>query len=140
MGGSGLRFEHAYSGKIDHEVNSRLMESYTRTIWEKFDGAFPSNDRKEYVQRGGPRARHEWPGRPPCPKKIGTTACAKCSYFEGDFMYIASHEMIINALQSGVPKHCMRLGLDSQHPAAYLTHACLQGVPEDRRTAITTCA
>ena len=35
--------EHAYGGRIDDEENSRLMQSYRKTIWEQFEEAFPSN-------------------------------------------------------------------------------------------------
>ena len=59
--------EEAYGGKIDDEENSRLMQSFRKTIWEKFDGAFPSNNKKENLQRGGPRPRRERPGRPARP-------------------------------------------------------------------------
>ena len=57
--------EHAYGGRIDDEENSRLMQSYRKTIWEQFEEAFPSNNKKENIQRGGPRARRERVGRPP---------------------------------------------------------------------------
>ena len=39
--------EAAYGGRIDDEENSRLMQSYRKTIWEKFENAFPSNNKKE---------------------------------------------------------------------------------------------
>ena len=55
--------EAAYGGRIDDEENSRLMQSYRKTIWEKFEEAFPSNNKKENIQRGGPRPRRERNGR-----------------------------------------------------------------------------
>ena len=57
--------EHAYGGRIEDEENSRLMQSYRKTIWEQFEDAFPSNNKKENLQRGGPRPRRERAGRPP---------------------------------------------------------------------------
>ena len=36
--------EAAYGGRIDDEENSRLMQSYRKTIWEKFEDAFPANN------------------------------------------------------------------------------------------------
>ena len=39
--------EAAYGGRIDDEENSRLMQSYRKTIWEQFPNAFPSNNKKE---------------------------------------------------------------------------------------------
>ena len=42
--------EAAYGGRIDDEENSRLMQSYRKTIWEKFDEAFASNNKKENIQ------------------------------------------------------------------------------------------
>ena len=57
--------EHAYGGRIDDEENSRLMQSYRKTIWEQFEEAFPSNNKKENLQRGGPRPRRERNGRNP---------------------------------------------------------------------------
>ena len=57
--------EHAYGGRIDDEENSRLMQSYRKTIWEQFEEAFPSNNKKENLQRGGPRPRRDRAGRNP---------------------------------------------------------------------------
>ena len=57
-----LVLEHAYGGKIDDEENSRLMQSYRKTLWEKFGkigGAFLSNNKIENLARGGPRPRRE---------------------------------------------------------------------------------
>ena len=53
----------AYGGRIDDEENSRLMQSYRKTIWEKFEEAFPSNNKAANIQRGGPRPRRERAGR-----------------------------------------------------------------------------
>ena len=55
-----LVLEAAYGGRIDDEENSRLMLSYRKTIWEKFPDAFPSNNRRENMQRrNGPRPRRD---------------------------------------------------------------------------------
>ena len=49
----------AWGEPIDDEENSRLMQSYRKSVWDKFPGAFPSNNKKENIQRGGPRPRRE---------------------------------------------------------------------------------
>ena len=54
----------AYGGRIDDEENSRLMQSYRKIVWEKFEEAFPSNNKRENIQRGWPRPRRERGGRP----------------------------------------------------------------------------
>ena len=56
--------EAAYGGRIDDEENSRLMQSYRKTIWEQFEDAFPSNNKQENLKRGGPRPRRERAGQP----------------------------------------------------------------------------
>ena len=56
----------AWVETINDEENSRQMQSYRKTVWEKFPGAFPSNNKKENVQRGGPRPRRERNSRSRC--------------------------------------------------------------------------
>ena len=51
--------EHAYGGRIDDEENIHLMQSYKKTSKEQFEGAFPSKNNEENIQRGGRRPRRE---------------------------------------------------------------------------------
>ena len=58
--------QHAWVEKIDDTENSRLTQSYQKSICEKFPGAFPSNNRRQNIRRGGPRKRRDRKGRS-CP-------------------------------------------------------------------------
>ena len=55
--------EAAYGGRINDEEISRLMQSYSKIIFEKFENAFASNNKKDNDRRSRPRARRERPGR-----------------------------------------------------------------------------
>ena len=60
--------KQANGGIIDDEENSQLMQSYRKIIWEQFEEAFPSNNKKENLKRGGPRPRRERVKRPRPPR------------------------------------------------------------------------
>ena len=55
--------EAANGGRIRDEEISRLMQSYNKIIFEKFENAFASNNKKENARRGRPRPRRKRPGR-----------------------------------------------------------------------------
>ena len=55
------KLEEAHRNPIGDELYSQLMQSYRKTIWEKFEDAFQSNNKKENIRRGGPRPRRERP-------------------------------------------------------------------------------
>ena len=62
----GVEGEHISTIFYNNKMQTRSVckNASTFWIWEKFDGAFPSNNKKENLQRGGPRPRRERPGKP----------------------------------------------------------------------------
>ena len=55
------KLEEAHKNPIGDELYSQLMQSYRKIIWEKFEDAFMSNNKKENTRRGSPRPRRERP-------------------------------------------------------------------------------
>ena len=51
--------EAAWGGRLDKDESSKIYLSYRKTIWDKFEAAFNSNNKIANLSRGGPRPRRE---------------------------------------------------------------------------------